>query len=203
MTRNEILGIMSVLKAAYPNFYRGMSRNDAEDAVNLWCDMFADDHPELVGAAVKALIATDEKGYPPHIGSVKAKMRQITTPDVDTEAEAWGKVLKAISRGIYNSKEDFERFPEEIQRIVGSPSQLREWAMMDSDTIQSVVASNFQRSYRAKMKQKAEFDALPSDVKSLVGLVAGRLKSGMDNALDDVEVGMKSDLKRRKHEAYL
>lgn len=178
MTRNEILGIMSVLKAAYPNFYRGMSRKDAEDAVNLWCDMFADDQPEIVAAAVKALISTDEKGYPPHIGAVKAKIRQLTTPDVSTEAEAWGKVLKAISRGIYNAKENFEKLPEEIQRIVGSPNQLREWAMMDSDTVQSVVASNFQRSYRARMKQKAEFDALPTDVKQLVAAISGKLTGG-------------------------
>ena len=139
MTRGEVLGIMSVLKAAYPGFYRGMSRQDAESAVDLWCDMFAEDHADLVGAAVKALIATDEKGYPPHIGAVKAKMRQITAPDTDTEAEAWGKVLKAISRGIYDSRKDFERFPPEIQRIVGSPDQLREWAMMDAGDRKSVV----------------------------------------------------------------
>lgn len=175
MTRGEVLGIMSVLKAAYPGFYRGMSRQDAESAVNLWWDMFSDDPPELVGAAVKALIACDTKGFPPHIGAVKEKMRQITAPRQDTEAEAWGKVLKAISRGIYNSKEDFERFPTEIQRIVGSPNQLREWAMMDSDTVQSVVASNFQRSYRAKIRQKAEYDALPADVKQLAASIAGKI----------------------------
>lgn len=183
MNRKEVLGIMSVLKAAYPNFYRGMSGADAEAAVNLWCDMFADDPPELVGAAVKALISTDEKGYPPHIGAVKAKMRQITAPEQNTEAEAWGMVLKAISRGIYNSKQDFESFPPEIQKIVGSPNQIREWAMMDSNTIQSVVASNFQRAYRAKMKQKAEYDALPPEVKRLAASMAKRLQAGLDAAL--------------------
>lgn len=185
MNRKETLGIMSVLKAAYPNFYRGMSAADAEAAVSLWCGMFADDHVQLVAAAVKALIATDVKGYPPHIGAVKEKIRQITMPEKDTEAEAWTLVLKAISRGIYQSKKDFESFPPEIQRIVGSAEQIHQWAMMDSNTVQSVVASNFQRSYRARMKQKAEFDALPEDVKQLVGAVDGRLKSEMPQALKE------------------
>lgn len=187
MTRREVIGILSVLRAAYPNFYRGISVEDAEAAVRLWCDMFDNDPPELVGAAVKALIATDTKGFPPHIGSVKEKLRQITAPEQDTEAEAWGKVLKAISRGIYNAKEDFERFPEEIQRIVGSPNQLREWAMMDSETVNSVVASNFQRSYRMKMKQKAEFDAWPEEVKQLARDTAKQLAFNGKRALMEGE----------------
>lgn len=175
MTRREVLGVLSVLRAAYPGFYRNVSGDEAEAAVRLWCDMFSDDSPELVGAAVKALIACDTKGFPPHIGAVKEKMRQITAPRQDTEAEAWGKVLRAASRGLYHAAEDFAEFPPEIQRIVGSPNQLREWAMMDSDTVQSVVASNFQRSYRAKIRQKEEYDALPADVKQLAASIAGKI----------------------------
>lgn len=184
MTLEETGIIMDILTTAYPKFYSGKDAPDPVKTLTLWAEMFADDPPRLVAAAVKSLISADEKGFPPHIGAVKAKMRQITVPEQDTEAEAWGKVLKAISRGIYSSKENFERLPPEIQRIVGSPNQLREWAMMDSDTVQSVVASNFQRSYRAKMKQKAEFDALPNDVKQLVQSVSLKLKSGLDAALE-------------------
>lgn len=48
-----------------------------------------------------------------------------------------------------------------VRRVVGSPSQLREWAMMEPDTVQSVVASNFQRSYRSRAASEKEFAALP------------------------------------------
>lgn len=185
MTRNQTLTIMAVLKAAYPNFYRGMSRSDAGAVVDLWEAMFADDPVEIVSAAVKALIAADEKGFPPHIGAVKEKIRQLTIPEMDTEAESWAMVSRAVSRSIYNAREEFDKLPELIQRIVGSPNQLREWAMMDSDTVQSVVASNFQRSYRVRMKQKAEFDALPEDVKKLARSVSGQLKSGPGRELAD------------------
>ena len=180
MDRNETLSIMAVLKAAYPNYYKDMNRRDAESIVALWAEMFSGDDVRLVAAAVKALIATDSKGFPPHIGAVKEKLRQLTAPEQMTPAEAWNLVLKAINRSGYRSQEEFDKLPPLIQRLVGSPSQLRDWGMMDSTTVQSVVASNFQRSYQARAKQDAEYQALPSDVKQMLSAVSERfaLKEG-------------------------
>ena len=36
MNRTETLAVMSILKAAYPSYYRDMKRKDAEVVVNLW-----------------------------------------------------------------------------------------------------------------------------------------------------------------------
>ena len=69
MTRSETLAIMSILKAAYPGYYRDMKRQDAEAVVNLWAEMLADYPANLVAAAVKSHIASDRKGFPPHIGA--------------------------------------------------------------------------------------------------------------------------------------
>lgn len=77
MTRQETLGIMGILRAAYPSYYRDMKRSEAEGIVSLWSEMFQDDSPQVVALAVKALIAEDAKGYPPHIGAVKAKMKDV------------------------------------------------------------------------------------------------------------------------------
>lgn len=149
MDRSEVLKIMSVLRGAYPAFYRNIDRKEAEATVGLWEDMFKHDEYPLVAAAVKALIESDNKGYPPHIGAVKAKLRLITGGDEMTEAEAWEVVSRALRNSTYGSREEFEKFPTIIKRLVGSPAQLREWGMMDSETVHSVVASNFQRSYKA------------------------------------------------------
>lgn len=43
---------------------------------------------------------------------------------------------------------------------------------MDSETVHSVVASNFQRSYKAIAQREREIAKLPSDVKALVGKIA-------------------------------
>lgn len=172
MDRSEVLKIMSVLRGAYPAFYRNINRNEAEDTVRLWKDMFKHDEYALVAAAVKGLIESDNKGYPPHIGAVKEKLRLISGGDEMTEAEAWGIVAKALRNSTYGSKEEFEKFPPTIKRIVGSPNQLREWGSMDSETVHSVVASNFQRSYKAISQREREIAKLPPDVKALVGKIS-------------------------------
>ena len=167
MDRRETAQVLSVLRAAYPNFYKGMGRQELEGIVDLWASMFAEDDPRLVAGAVKAFIATDSKGFPPVIGAIKDKMRQITTPEMMTEQEAWGLVFQAIRDSGYRAREEFEALPPLLRSLVGSPRQLHDWGMMDEDTVQSVVASNFMRSYRARAKHQQDYEALPGNVKKL------------------------------------
>lgn len=175
MTRQETGIIMDILATAYPRFYAGPDAPDPEKAVALWAEMFAEDDVAVVAAAVKALIATDDKGFPPHIGAVKAKVRQITQPSGMTPQEAWNLVAKAIRNSAYDSREEYDKLPKDIQRLVGSPNQLRDWALMDSDTVHSVVASNFQRSFSIRQKADNDFKALPRDVQTMIGSVAERM----------------------------
>lgn len=174
MNRQETLAIMSVLKAAYPNFYKDMGRSDAESIVGLWEEMFKDDPAEVVAMAVKSHIANDRKGYPPHIGAIKDAIVKLHTRSTEmTELEAWGLVRKAIGNSNYEADKEFNKLPANIRRLVGSPNQLREWAMMDSDVVGSVVASNFQRSYKARVESDREYRALPSDVRETMLQLAG------------------------------
>ena len=169
--------IMDILTAAYPNFYKGQNNKDRLNTMKLWAEMFSGYDVALVAAAVKSLIETDEKGFPPHIGAVKAKIRLLTAREEMTEAEAWGIVSKAIRNGTYGSQEEFEKLPPNLKRIVGSPNMLREWARMDSDTVHSVVSSNFQRSYRAVSAREREIAKLPQDVLEIVQKIgSGREK---------------------------
>lgn len=168
MDRAETLKIMAVLRGAYPNFYRGISKIEAEDTVNLWIDIFGRYPYPLVAAAVKSFIEADEKGFPPVPGQIAAKIRLITEPERQGESEAWSLVAAAVKNGLYGYREEFEKLPPIVQKIVGMPEQLRDWAMMDSDSVHSVVASNFQRAYRTELTREAELSKLPPDVKKLL-----------------------------------
>lgn len=192
MTREHTLAIMAVLKAAYPGYYRDMKRNDAERIVDLWTEMFKDEPAELVTMAVKTHIASDKKGFPPHIGAIKDAVLKIKSPETMTELEAWSLVRRAIdnasispsSRVFRNGELDrrtsaernFDQLPETLQRLVGSANQLAEWAMMDGAVVNSVVASNFQRSYRARADQIREQLALPGDVRSAMADLTGKME---------------------------
>lgn len=172
MIREETMMIMGVLKTAYPNYYRSMKRDEAEKTIALWTEMFADEPAELVVNAVKVLIATDEKGFPPHIGAVKAHIARITGGVKKSEYEAWGEVKRALSNSVYHAADEFEKLDPVIKRIVGSPSQLREWAQAETETLDTVISSNFQRSYRACEKNYRESLTLPSAVSEFVHTLA-------------------------------
>lgn len=175
MTRQETGIIMDILTTAYPAFYNGRNAPDMRMTVNLWAEMFAEDDVKIVAAAVKALIATDDKGFPPHIGAVKGRIRQISNPDEKTEQEAWTYIAKALRNSSYNAEEEFSKLPPILQDVVHAPQQLREWARMDEATVQSVVASNLQRSFRAKAQSRRDFEALPNDVQALAKTFAAAL----------------------------
>ena len=85
-----------------------------------------------------------------------------------SEQEAWTLVRKALSDGIYHYNERFAELPKEVQAAVGRPSQLRAWAVMDENAVESVVASNFMRTFRAKEKRREEYDALPAESKRIM-----------------------------------
>ena len=200
MTRDDVIKIMSVLRGAYPHFYRDISKQEAYDTINLWTDMFSRDDASIVSAAVKSLIDGDDKGFPPTIGQVKAKMRLLVGSDELTEAEACNLVSKAVKNGLYGAVEEFEKLPPAVKRIVGSPSQLRDWASMDSDTLHSVVASNFQRSYKVVATREKEIAALPEDVKKLINFAMNKEPEALPPAYESHEDTLKRLEESRQRE---
>lgn len=73
MTREEAIKVLAILKAAYPNSYRNMSKEEASGTVMVWQTQFANIPAEMVMAAVNKLISTST--FPPSIAEVKDKIR--------------------------------------------------------------------------------------------------------------------------------
>lgn len=168
MTRDETRRILAVLRTAYPNFYRNVSDSDITATINLWTSMFEDDDPRLVAAAVKSIIVASNREFPPNIGTIKEQMRKLMQDDDLSEMEAWAKISAACRNGIYGAQEEFDKLSPTLQRIVGSPQQLGEWALLDADSLQSVVASNIQRSFRTVQQREREQAKLPQEVQALL-----------------------------------
>ena len=127
---------------------------------------------------MKTFIVSDEKGFPPHIGAVKAAIAKLTQPEALTEMEAWNLVRTKLSA--YATHEDFLELPEVIQRAVGSASQLCQWAMLDMESL-PVIMSNFMRSYKAALTEQRERERIPKDVLALIASSRLAMLSGKDN----------------------
>lgn len=75
MTQKEATQILAILKAAYPNSYRGMTKEEAIGTVNVWATQFINIPVSVVSIAVNKLISTNT--FPPSIGEVKARIRTL------------------------------------------------------------------------------------------------------------------------------
>lgn len=175
MNKRDTVGLMAMLETAYPAFYGKQSDQQKMEAVNLWADLFADDPAQLVYAAVKSIIVSGG-AFPPSIGEIKNKMLDLSAPAGMSETEAWALVSKALHNGIYGYQKEYDALPPLVQKAVGRPEQLREWAVMPEDEVQSVVASNFMRGFKTVMKRDREMSLLPESVKQLLeGVSRGML----------------------------
>lgn len=72
MTREETIKVLAILKAAYPNSYKNMSKEEANGTVSVWAMQFATYPAELVMIAINKLISSSP--FPPAISEVKDKI---------------------------------------------------------------------------------------------------------------------------------
>lgn len=165
MTRDETIKILMVIQVAYPNY----KPQDKTIAVNVWTEMLSDVPYEKVSAALKAYIQTNKNGFAPSIGEIRSKIQEIFTKDATTDSEAWQIVWKAICcSGDYDRAVDnFNRFPTAVQRSVGSPGQLKEWARTENLNVE-VVSSNFKKTYRSEIQKEQERRKLSPDILKLI-----------------------------------
>lgn len=176
MNRKDAAGIMAILQTAYPTYYAKQSAQQRMEAVNLWAELFADDPGPVVAAAIKSIIVSSPNPFPPSIGEIKNKMHDLTTPAEMSETEAWALVSKALHNGIYGYQSEFDKLPPTVQAAVGRAEQLREWAVMPEDEVQSVVASNFMRGFKTAQKRERDTALIPPDVREmLTGVSAAML----------------------------
>ena len=162
MTRDETVNIIRIMVDSYPNY----KPNNLSETVDVWHTMLSDYDYSLVSMALKSYISSDTSGFAPAIGQLVAKMHSITQPQVLNEMEAWSLVSKAIRNSIYNAAEEYAKLPAIVQKAVGLPSQLMQWAIDDSYN-ESVVSSNFMRCYRIELAREKELSMLPEDAKQI------------------------------------
>lgn len=192
MTRDETYAMLRILQAAYPTFYRGMKKPQAEDVINLWSAMFAEDDAEIVKCALYKLIET-HSGFPPDIADVKDQVRmliQVSTGE-PTDEELWRILRKAVTNGYYGAKEEFDKMPKVLQRYLGSPSAIRDMAVQDEKTLDTVVKGQFLKQI-PNIRQRQEYhDSLPPAVRDAVSRLVGRMPDA------DAPLTLESENRRR------
>lgn len=164
MTREQVGKLLMTIQAYYPNY----NPPDKEITLNAWYIMLAEYPEELVLQALRACIATNTSGFAPDVGQIMSKIQTISQPQELDGMTAWGLVSKALRNGTYGAVEEFNKLPPLVRQAVGMPDNLKNWATSDYQTIETVIQSNFLRTYETVVKRANEINRMPDDIKSLI-----------------------------------
>lgn len=201
MTREETVKIIRIICGSFPNF----KPSDLSETVDIWNMMLEEYTYNQIAGALKSYILADSTGFAPSIGQLIAKVKTIEEPAQLNESEAWGLVSKAIRNGYYGAVEEFSKLPPLVQKAVGIPDNLRNWSQTNLDSVETVIQSNFLRSYRVEAQRAAEISKMPSDVKTMIentsqnsysAQIANKNKCSVKSLLEDkkTEYGQNSDI---------
>lgn len=168
MTKQETAKVIAVITTTYPSSYSKFDSFMIDNLITAWHSVLEDYTYEQANAGLKIYLSSDTTGFPPSPGQVIDCIHKIEHQDEMTPLEAWQYVSKAIKNSIYHSEEEFAKLPEIVQRAVGNQSNLKEWAMMDSETVQSVEQSHFIRAYDSMVKRKKEDAKIPAKVRQMI-----------------------------------
>ena len=168
MTGEETRTILTLLQTEYPQSFAKMDDRQMAMKLRLWASEFQYDDYKAVYAVVRAIMSAGNREFAPNIGVIREKLRSYSTAGEMTENEAWALVAKAICNGIYGYQEEYAKLPPAVQQAVGEPEQLKRWAVMEESEVGSVVASNFQRSFRQIAQRERELAKIPADVRELL-----------------------------------
>ncbi|MEF9968262.1 MAG: replicative helicase loader/inhibitor [Longicatena sp.] len=161
MNELETLKLLKMIQSTYSSF----KISDVDLAAEIWQSMLVDYTPNEVANALRMHIAISK--YPPTIADIIEQINSIKYPQIDNYEQAWAKVLKACRHT--GTLEAWSDLPEDIKSCTDVTS-LREWAVMDSEIVNTVVKSNWLKAYKQVKDRQHKYQALPNKVKQLFKL---------------------------------
>lgn len=190
MNEIETTAIFTILKTAYPNSFKDMTRQTAEATISLWQQMFADTPIEKVKIAITMHIANSK--WLPTIAEIKDYIAKMDEPNQLSIIQAWQVVRKALQRGEYTMggydyAKAFNALPDLVRHVVGDKYQLRVWAEMDSQQFEQFEKPRFISSYEKQVKAQTEFGRLPGMVQAETARLSGKNVASLDGLLSETK----------------
>ena len=164
MTTSEFSKIVAALKTVYTS--PGFIPN--EPALDMWYRLVGKNNDYQTISVAAQMYMTTGKFPPTPADILECASKLKAESNYLSEQEAWATVTKACSNGIYGYKEEFDKLPATLQKAVGTPQTLHNWAVVDAATFQTVIQSNFLRNYRAALEAQKEIDKYPPKLQEMI-----------------------------------
>ena len=171
MTREDTQRFLLSIQSLYPNW----KPENKTATVNAWHWALEEYPAEAVMKALQRYVKTNNTGFAPSVSQIINCIYKPLENDIESEGMAWCLVKQAIQDGIYHAEERFSELPKLVQKAVGSPNMIRQWASTDSSEVNTVIMSNFQRNYRTIVERHRDDVRMDPSMKDLIEMVSNRM----------------------------
>ena len=175
MQKSEAAKVLKFLKDSYPRYYGSQTMDEYNLMVDAWTYQFQQYEFLRVFQAVNAAIAAKVSDFPPSIGEIKARLVDITDPDVSSFDETWDRLLKCFSRGSVHAQEDWEKLPGDDQKLI-SPGEIYRIAIA-GDINLTVEKAGWYSRWKALQEKKRIEKVVPAPVREVMELAKENAKA--------------------------
>ncbi len=144
MTIQETQKLIAVIANTYPAF----QPKDPKGTLQAWAWALEPYDFTEVQKGLAAYIRSDTTGFAPSVGQLIGKAKETLSGEL-TDGEAWGMVVIALRNGTYGAEKEFAKLPEVVQKAVGSPQVITQWAQLEESMLTGAEAS-FKRAYKTE-----------------------------------------------------
>lgn len=186
MKKAETVRCIQYLDAAYPNAYKRFTMEKFENLIAVWFNTFSEYPVEMVMVGIQGYISTDTSGFPPSPGQVIKVIQDLTEQKEINSMEAWAIVKRAVNSPRDRLEETFKSLPPLIQKVVGGHQQLLAWGNVGEDEFETVIQSNFMRTYETEKKRQKQLQMIPERIRRMIP--EGRTNERIDDSSRGFEI---------------
>lgn len=181
MNWQETTQIITLLAGNYDGI-ANKSKEQKELMIATWQECLKDlDYRVVLQAVKKTMI---ESPYPPTIHEIRKNAIELINPSKQkTAIEAWDEALGMISNGAYMTKEEFDGHSPEVKRFFGSVNQVKQLAMNDIGTTNTVTKGQFLKQYDVLIDRERHNKLLPENMQNILEGLSNKFT--LDKGEDD------------------
>ena len=173
MTKQETIQVITLLAGNY-NSISEKSKEQKQMMANTWYECLGDLDYKLVLQAVKKTII--ESPYPPTIHDIRKNAMELAKPSTKrTAIEVWNEAYDMICGGLYMTEEQFRTASPEVQKFFGNVKQVKELAMTDTKTVNTVTKGQFLKQYDILVERERQQKLLPEQMQQMIGQLSEKM----------------------------
>lgn len=153
MTRDETKTLLAMIMSTYPNFKPSEMVN-TKLMVDTWYGILEPDNGNDILDAFKVYTRTDTSGFAPTPGKLHMMIADRQTPGLG-EGEILTMLTKASRNANYGFEQSYAELPPMLQKAVGSPTVIRNWGNMDSESL-GFAFNNVIKVYKELLRREKE-----------------------------------------------